>query len=111
MESSETLRRAVPRQPADWFGYYRFDNVENEAWRRCRVLDISSLGAGIELMATAPSDRLDGLITVSFELRGKLRGSMRIADEATARVGVEFTDVSDAARTFIRSIDIAGPRW
>ena len=101
---SEKLRRAEPHQPADWFGFYRFDDVANEAWRRCRVVDISARGAGLELMAIAPGDRLDGMITVSLELRGNMRGSLRVDGEATARVGVEFVELSDAAKNFIRSI-------
>src|ERR1700683_2343526 len=56
------LRRGVPRQPADWFGFYRFDDADDEPVRCCRVLDISPLGAGLELFATAPGERLSGLI-------------------------------------------------
>ena len=39
----EMLRRAEPRQATDWFGFYRFAGADNEAWRLCRVLDMSRM--------------------------------------------------------------------
>ena len=108
---ADQLRRAVPRQPADWFGFYRFDDADDEPTRCCRVLDISPLGAGLELFATGPNEHLGGLLTVSVELRGHARNVVR--DEAThsARVGVEFSVLSDEAKRYIRRLNGVQSRW
>ena len=80
----EQLRRAAPRQPADWIAMYRLDNLVNEPWRVCRILDISPMGAGLQLFQVIPGELLDGNITISFELRGEGRGVVR-ADDGTFR--------------------------
>ena len=108
---AQRLRRAVPRHPADWFGFYRFDESASEAWRCCRVFDISPLGAGVELFAATPEDRLDGLITVSLELRGSTRGTVKLDEESTVRAAVEFVEPSEAARNFLRCINGTTSRW
>jgi hypothetical protein len=68
-------RRRAPRQPADWFGFYQYEGPGDEPLRVCRVLDISPLGAGLELFATGPEENLGGLITVTVELRGETRNT------------------------------------
>ena len=44
------LRRFVPRQFADWDGSYLVATDPERRFRDCRVVDISSAGAGIELL-------------------------------------------------------------
>lgn len=85
------LRRAVPRQPADWFGFYRFDNDDSQPWRCCRVIDISPLGVGLELFARSPGENLPGPIAISVELRGETRNVVRSDLGDTARLGVEWS--------------------
>lgn len=111
MATTEHLRRAAPRQPAGWFGFYRFDNVEREPWRCCRIIDLSPLGAGLELFATSPGECLDGPVTVSCELRGNTRNVVLGDDENSARVGVEFSDPSEAAKEYLRSISGVRSHW
>jgi hypothetical protein len=108
---TDQLRRTVPRQPADWFGFYKLDGVDDELTRCCRVLDISPLGAGLELFAIAPEERVSGPITVTVELRGDTRNC--IVDEAThiARVGVEFSCLTEGAKRYIRRISGVTSRW
>jgi hypothetical protein len=43
------MRRLIPRQPADWRATYLIEGDERERGRDGRVIDISSLGAGLEL--------------------------------------------------------------
>src|SRR5580658_5973351 len=105
------LRRRTPRQPADWFGFYRFDDADDEPTRCCRVLDISPLGAGLELFATAPGERLSGLITVTVELRGQARSVVVDDQTNTARVGVEFPVLNDEARKYLRRLNGVLSRW
>lgn len=108
---AEQLRRAAPRQPADWFGFYRFDDADNEPTRCCRVLDISPLGAGLELFATAPDENLGGLLTISVELHGRTRNVVRNDATHTARVGMEFTVLSNEAKSYLRRLDGVQSRW
>jgi hypothetical protein len=105
------LRRAVPRQPADWFGFFRFDDSENTAWRCCRVVDISPLGAGLELFGITEDDHTDGPVTVSLELRGSPRNVNFDVDSHSARVGIEFAQPSDAARRYLRMMSGVRSRW
>ena len=108
---TEQLRRAVPRQPADWFGFYRFDNVESEPWRACRVLDISPLGAGLELFALSPEERVEGNITVSLELRGVTRNVVWSKEDGAARLGIQFPTITDAAKQYLRVMNGSRSRW
>ena len=108
---TEHLRRAVPRQPADWFGFYRFDNDDSEPWRCCRVIDISPLGMGLELLATSTNEELTGPITISIELRGETRNVVRSDLGDTARLGVEFAAPTEAAKRYMRSLNGVRSRW
>ena len=104
-------RRRTPRQPADWFGFYKFDDADNEPLRCCRVLDISPLGAGLELFATAPDEHLNGLITVTVELHGRTRNVVVDKETQAARVGVEFPILNEAAKSYIRRLNGVKSRW
>ena len=102
---AEHLRRAVPRQPADRFGFYRFDNDDTEPSRCCRVIDISPLGVGLERLATS------GPITISIELGGETRNVDRGDLDDTSRLGVEFAAPSEAAKRYMRSLNGVRSRW
>jgi hypothetical protein len=104
-------RRRTPRQPADWFGFYKFDDANDEPTRCCRVLDISPLGAGLELFATGPSEDLNGLITVTVELHGRTRNVVVDKETQTARVGVEFPILNEAAKSYLRRLNGVRSRW
>jgi hypothetical protein len=111
MHEGPKLRRAVPRQPADWFGFFRFDDAESDAWRCCRVVDISPLGAGLELFGVVEEDRMDGPITISLELRGTPRNVTPNAESHSARVGVEFAEPSESAKRYLRMMSGVRSRW
>jgi hypothetical protein len=111
LDRPEQLRRAVPRQPADWFGFFRFDDSETDAWRCCRIIDISPLGAGLELFGIGAAEEMSGAITVSLELRGSPRGLLANPAENSARVGIEFTTPSEAAKIYMRSLSGVRSRW
>jgi hypothetical protein len=106
---TDQLRRAIPRQPTDWFGFYRFDDLENEPLRCCRVLDISPLGAGLELFGTGLGEQLEGRITVSMDLHGDVRNTRVSGD--SARVGVEFQTPTEAAKRYLRTMSGVRSRW
>jgi hypothetical protein len=108
---SEQLRRAVPRQPTDWFGFYKFDNVKDERWRACRVVDISPLGAGLELFETTPGENMDGRLIFSIEMQGDTRDVVIDKETNSARVGVEFPIPSASAKEYLRTISGVRSRW
>ena len=105
----EQLRRAAPRQPADWTAMYRLDTPVSEAWRMCRILDISPLGAGLELYQLVPDELLEGTVTISFELRGEGRNVIRGEDETTARFGIQFPELTESAKQYLN--DVSGTNW
>ena len=106
---TEHLRRAAPRQPTDWSATYRFDSADDDSWRTCRILDISPIGAGLELYQVLPDEIVTGNITISFELRGKGRSVNRSGDGRTARFGIEFPELNEAAREFLN--ETRGVAW
>jgi hypothetical protein len=108
---AEQLRRAVPRQPADWFGFYRFDNVQSEPWRACRVLDISPLGAGLEIFSVVPDEPVEGAVVVSLELRGLTRNVVRNDDQQSARIGIQFPELTEAAKQYLREMNGTRSQW
>lgn len=108
---TEHLRRAVPRQPADWLGFFRFDNAHDEPWRACRVLDISSLGAGLEVYPTQHHEQLEGALSLSLELRGLPRNVLRDEEKHCARLGIEFPEVTEAAKAYLRLMNGSRSRW
>jgi hypothetical protein len=99
---TEQLRRAAPRQSTDWSAMYRFDSDQSETWRTCRILDISPMGAGLQLYDVLPGELLDGNVTISFELRGIGRNLIRADDGTTARFGIEFPEYTEAARELFK---------
>ena len=91
----EMLRRAEPRQATDWFGFYRFGSTDSEAWRLCRVLDMSPHGARIELLDLTKEDRTEDAITVKLELRGTPRNVTTGAEGNSATIGMEFSGTDE----------------
>ena len=104
-------QRFAPRQAADWFGFYRYDSAEDERWRGCRVIDLSALGAGLELLGTSPDESLTGPLTISLELRGMTRSVVTESEGHSARVGIEFPMPSEGARDYLRSLSGSLSRW
>ena len=108
---AQHLRRAVPRQPADWVGFYRFDDVRNEHWRACRILDISPLGAGVEIFDIQRDAPLEGALSLSLELRGVPRNVILDEDQRSARLGVEFPEVTETAKEYLRRMNGSRTGW
>jgi len=97
------LRRALPRQFADWGGTYIIESDPDMQWRDCRVIDISSMGAGFELL-DAPRQATEGeRIFVAVHLRGEIRNA-RPTHQGRLRVGTQFVDIADEDRVSLRSL-------
>ena len=112
-------RRRLPRQPADWPGKYHFGESD-KADGICRVVDISRMGIGVELIGERPHDPIGRRLVV--EVQGPAGGSIRIfmAGEVRhvesmpndgIRVGLEFTDLSDMELSILDALEQMQIGW
>src|SRR5438552_17862398 len=85
----QPTRRQTPRQPAEWSANYLIEGTHD--WRRCKVINVSTSGAGVELFHAdlalfEPQLGLQdhmvlielqrkGSETSGIELRGTIRGA------------------------------------
>jgi hypothetical protein len=105
------FRRSVPRQPVVWNGRYHFnEETADRGTRECRVVDISTLGAGVELSGTTPAEALNQLLVVTVELRGRVQNA-READGGVVRVGLEFPPSGPQQDDYMKTIRHLGKFW
>lgn len=82
----------------------------NQRWRECRVRDISSAGAGLELRDSTPEETRGRRIILAIQLTAEVRYA-REDDEDGVRAGAQFVELSDAERAYIASLVESGKRW
>jgi hypothetical protein len=104
------MRRLIPRQPADWRATYLIEGEDHERWRDCRVIDISSLGAGLELLGTTPDEIADHELIVAVYWRTKVKNS-RPGNAAGLRVGTQFLDLTERESAYVDSLTEIGAQW
>jgi hypothetical protein len=104
------LRREVPRQTINWEGEYRIDGDVEQRWRRCRVVDVSTAGAGLELLDATPEETCGRHITVAVQLRGEVKNSREGRNESV-RVGLQFVELSPAERAYLATLAQLQARW
>ena len=108
-------RRRDPREPAGWLGTYMLANHPELGWGKCRILDVSASGVGLELLgppwprseseksllvkldANAPSDE------EIVELPGLVR-NCGATSRGFLRVGVEFLGLSSDERRLLTTL-------
>jgi len=103
-------QRRLPRQEADWPGTFTIEGLREAAWGACLVLDISILGAGLELLEDTPAELIGREILVevqtpagaaiTLQMMGKIRNSGPGSRGGT-RVGIEFGDVSPTEQAIL----------
>ena len=100
-------RRRTRRESAGWLGRYVPDGASTREWSRCRVLDVSAGGAGLELLG-ARVDVGDRVVvdlqlvrtnTARITLTGEVRHTTPVA--AGVRVGVRFVDVGELEQALL----------
>jgi hypothetical protein len=100
-------RRRLPRQSADWAGQYEFEDDPTVGAGSCRIVDFSTLGAGIELFGDTPIDPVGRRVTVDISRRPGGSIGLRLAGEVRnitlgasggVRVGVEFAGLDTRGR-------------
>jgi PilZ domain len=103
------MKRLHPRQYTDWTGEFAFLDAPDD-WKPCRIVDISSAGAGVQLDDVA-SDAVEGTeIVVRVRLRGVVRHAQDVGN-GSARAGIEFTDVTEHMRVYLASFSSLQIHW
>jgi hypothetical protein len=97
------LRRLLPRQFTDWHGRYMIEDDPNELWRPCRVVDVSTLGAGLELFDTSAEEMSERSIILSVDLKGEVKHAVASRTDGI-RVGIQFEDLTDLESDYVRSL-------
>ena len=103
------LRRLLPRQLANWRGRYMIEGDPEQRWRDCRVVDISSAGAGIELLDATPEETEGKKIILAFQLRAEVKHT-RTADDKV-RVGMQFVELSEVEQRYLAALAELDARW
>ena len=104
------IRSLVPRQFMDWHGKFMFEGDPERRWRDCRVLDLSSAGAGLELPRTAPGGTLGTRIPLAVHLRGELRNTAPAQSNAL-RAGMQFVELTDHERANLELLEELQSTW
>jgi hypothetical protein len=105
------LRRLLPRQPTDWRGRYLIEDDPDERWHDCRVLDVSTGGAGLELCDTAFEHVEGHQLMLVIYLRGEIKHSRPAREEGRLRVGTEFAGLSEEYRSYLSSLVDLDAHW
>jgi hypothetical protein len=81
-----------------------------QRWRDCRVVDVSSAGAGVELRDATEEETTGRRIILAVSIRADVRHSGPTTGDG-ARVGVQFVDLSEGERAYIESLEKVGASW
>jgi hypothetical protein len=107
--SSEVRREE--RQRPHWRGQYLLADEAWLGWFDCRVLDVSRMGAGLELYGPSPaSDDWDLIVRLQpsgeafvLQLRGHVRYETP-CEPGGLRVGIEFVDMTPVERHVLERV-------
>jgi hypothetical protein len=104
------LRRLLPRQFADWSAKYAFADGPDDSLHDCKVIDISSAGAGLELSEADLEGVVGRQILLVVHLRGQLRNA-RPGKELDVRAGVQFLGLTRAEHEYLTSLAVLQTKW
>jgi hypothetical protein len=106
-----TYSRRVKRLPAGWDGVCRIEG--DPADRKCRVDDISMLGAGVTFVHPAPSELGGRHIVVDIPAVAQLEGRITHAETilgGAVRAGIVFGDAATQSPDDTASASALGTR-
>lgn len=106
----DEIRRLLPRQFTDWQGRYVFEDDPDQQWHPCRIVDVSSAGAGLELAETEAVEKKGSRLLLAVHLRCEVR-NIGPGREHAMRVGVEFTDLTEDERSYLQSLAELNVHW
>jgi len=104
------LRRLVPRQLIDWRGKYMIEGDPSERWRDCRIIDVSSAGAGIELLDTTAEETEGRHIVLAVHLRAAVKNAGPTRGQIL-RVGTQFVDLTPTECAYLASLASVDAHW
>jgi hypothetical protein len=81
-----------------------------QRWRDCRIVDVSSAGAGVELVDSTDDASSGCRIILAVHIAGVVRYS-EPEKKNGRRVGIQFAQLSAAERTYIESLESLGVGW
>jgi hypothetical protein len=118
--ATHELRRRVPRHVTGWPAKCQFGDDPGSAWGECQVLDISILGAGLEIFELLRRDPVGREITVeaqttvggsvSIRFVGVIR-NVRPGPQGGIRAGIEFLGLSETERTILDALEQMRVVW
>jgi c-di-GMP-binding flagellar brake protein YcgR len=108
-------RRRDPREPAGWLGTYMLANHPERGWGKCRILDVSASGVGLELLGPPwPRTESEKSLLVKLDANApvdetavQLPGLVRncgATSRGFLRVGVEFLGLNAAERRMLTTL-------
>jgi hypothetical protein len=114
--SMERRRRVRRVNTTAWFGRYFVEDDPQSVSKECRVIDISLLGLGLELISDMTEDMIGHRLvihvgalageSVSLRMVGQAK-SMRASRLGCTRAGLEFfTDLSETEREILKAIEL-----
>ena len=103
-------RRLLPRQFTDWRGRYVIEGDPERRWRDCRIVDISSAGAGLELLDATPEETNGQRILLAVQLKGEVR-HVEEGRSDELRVGMQFVELTEEERVYLASLAALDARW
>jgi hypothetical protein len=106
----EQFRPFLSRHFVDWPATYVVEGHLEMPWRNCRVTDVSTASAGLEL-AGAPEEATEGRhIFLDVHLLGEIRSS-RSDQDSRKRIGIKLLGLTDAERAYLESLTDLEARW
>jgi PilZ domain len=109
-QTQHVQARRVLRREVDWVTRYMLEGNRDQAWRECRVLDVSRGGAGVELSDTTLDEARAHRVVLEFEIPPavlRLRGEVRHAgpgSDGSVHVGLEFASLTALERDMLDSL-------
>ena len=117
------FRRRVPRTSTDGWSAQYMDEDEDDAhsgWKQCRVIDISLIGVGLELLVDVPNALVGHHLvvqvqapvgeSVSLRLKGRVVHQSRYR-KGTTRTGLEFVGLSEVERSILTVLEQMKVAW
>jgi len=114
------LRRRAPRINTDWPGRCKLDDEPDSEERDCRVIDISLLGVGVEMLGDGVGNLVGRVLVVDVEppigksVRLQVSGQVMNQGktlEGSTRVGLQFVGLSDSEVAVLEVIEQLKMFW
>jgi len=116
----ELRRRRVPRQAAGWFGKCVLEDDSEASWSECRVVDVSIIGAGLEVFGFVEHNLVGKRMVVEVQAPTGASVSIRFVGEITnagvipgggVRLGMEFVGLSESERSILDMLEQMQVGW